>query len=176
METNKRRIGMLRQWLNEDRITDIQKMVTNEDIETWLVEPKVKHTENCEYTRHCKWHEENNKHLCHCPKYTKEPIAVCLKCNLEFTTVLSDIDKCPECSGQIAFLDCLPKYPIAQDWDWRKEFREFFDKHLKPKKPTMKNLDRELLVNFIEKVRTQALDEKNVEINFLKGLLTNKVK
>lgn len=30
------RIGMLRQWLNEDRITDSKKMVTNEDIEDWL--------------------------------------------------------------------------------------------------------------------------------------------
>ena len=28
--------GMLRQWLNEDRITDTTKMVTNEDIEYWL--------------------------------------------------------------------------------------------------------------------------------------------
>ena len=30
------RVGMLRQWLNEDRITDTSKMVTNEDIEYWL--------------------------------------------------------------------------------------------------------------------------------------------
>jgi hypothetical protein len=143
METNKKRIGMLRQWLNEDRITDIQKMVTNEDIETWLVEPKVKHTENCEYTRHCKWHEENNKHLCHCPKdTTEEP---------NWTT------------GSTEFF-LKPKDSIAQDWDWRKEFREFFDKHLKPKKPTMKNLDRELLVNFIEKVRTQALEEQKEKV------------
>lgn len=31
----KKNISMLRQWLNEDRITD-KKMVTNEEIETWL--------------------------------------------------------------------------------------------------------------------------------------------
>jgi hypothetical protein len=31
-----RNIGMLRQWLNEDRITDPKKMVTNEDIKHWL--------------------------------------------------------------------------------------------------------------------------------------------
>ncbi len=30
------KLGMLRQWLNEDRITDISKMVTNEDIKHWL--------------------------------------------------------------------------------------------------------------------------------------------
>ena len=31
-----RNIGMLRQWLNEDRITDTKKMVTNKDIEDFL--------------------------------------------------------------------------------------------------------------------------------------------
>lgn len=30
------RIGMLRQWLNEDRIKDAKRFVTNEDIELWL--------------------------------------------------------------------------------------------------------------------------------------------
>ena len=30
------KIGMLRQWLNEDRITDPKKMVTNEDIKHWI--------------------------------------------------------------------------------------------------------------------------------------------
>lgn len=30
------RISMLRQWLNEDRITDPNKMVTNDDILVWL--------------------------------------------------------------------------------------------------------------------------------------------
>ncbi len=32
----KQKIGLLRQWLNEDRITDISKMVTSDDLETWL--------------------------------------------------------------------------------------------------------------------------------------------
>ena len=31
------KIGMLRQWLNEDRITEPKKMVTNEMIEHWLL-------------------------------------------------------------------------------------------------------------------------------------------
>lgn len=35
-EKLKQNIGMLRQWLNEDRITDISRMVTNEDILMWL--------------------------------------------------------------------------------------------------------------------------------------------
>lgn len=29
-------VGMLRQWLNEDRITDTEKMVKNEDIIYWI--------------------------------------------------------------------------------------------------------------------------------------------
>lgn len=29
-------IGMLRQWLNEDRIDDPNKMVTNEQVQQWL--------------------------------------------------------------------------------------------------------------------------------------------
>ena len=30
------KIGFLRQWLNEDRITDVNKMVDNEQIKYWL--------------------------------------------------------------------------------------------------------------------------------------------
>ena len=30
-------IGPLRQWLNEDRITDPKKMVSNENLESWLL-------------------------------------------------------------------------------------------------------------------------------------------
>lgn len=33
--------------------------------------------------------------------------------------------------------------------EWKDELREFFDKNLKAKKPTMMNLERELLVNFM---------------------------
>lgn len=36
--------------------------------------------------------------------------------------------------------------------EWADEFREYFDKALKPKKPTMGNLDRELCVDFISKL------------------------
>lgn len=38
----KPRIGFLRQWLNEDRITELDRMVTNEQIETMLYEPDQK--------------------------------------------------------------------------------------------------------------------------------------
>jgi hypothetical protein len=31
-----RRIGMMRQWLNEDRITDPKKMITSEDLIYWI--------------------------------------------------------------------------------------------------------------------------------------------
>lgn len=33
------KIGQMRQWLNEERITDPKKMVTNEEILFWLKEP-----------------------------------------------------------------------------------------------------------------------------------------
>lgn len=39
------------------------------------------------------------------------------------------------------------------------EFREYFDKNLKPKKPSMKNLDREVLVEFLRKVDRDAQEE-----------------
>ena len=32
----KRNIGLLRQWINEDRIDDPDKMITNEQIKNWL--------------------------------------------------------------------------------------------------------------------------------------------
>lgn len=35
-EARYRGIGTLRQWLNEDRITDPERMVTNEQLEHWL--------------------------------------------------------------------------------------------------------------------------------------------
>ena len=36
MKTTELAISMLRQWLNEERITDSKKMVTNEEIKHWL--------------------------------------------------------------------------------------------------------------------------------------------
>jgi len=45
MKTNQTAIGMLRQWLNEDRIDDPKKMVTNEQIEMWLALDPLKEEE-----------------------------------------------------------------------------------------------------------------------------------
>ena len=36
MKTTELAIGMLRQWLNEERITDSKKMVTDWEIKHWL--------------------------------------------------------------------------------------------------------------------------------------------
>jgi len=36
VEERNKSISLLRQWLNEDRITDIKKMVTNEEILIWF--------------------------------------------------------------------------------------------------------------------------------------------
>lgn len=39
------------------------------------------------------------------------------------------------------------------------EFREYFDRCLKPKKPTMKNLDREICINFITTLLEKQREE-----------------
>ncbi len=39
-EVLQKNIGMMRQWLNEDRITDGDKLVTNADLEHWLINKK----------------------------------------------------------------------------------------------------------------------------------------
>lgn len=41
MEEIKKNIHLLRQWLNEDRIDDPKKFVTNEQIEKWLLTKKT---------------------------------------------------------------------------------------------------------------------------------------
>jgi len=41
---------------------------------------------------------------------------------------------------------------------WEEDFREYFDKTLKPKKPTMGNLDRELCIDFIGKQISKAVN------------------
>jgi len=45
--------------------------------------------------------------------------------------------------------------------NWEEQFREYFDKALKPKKATMKNLDRELCIDFIKKVVKYELERQN---------------
>lgn len=35
-EKQEKSLGLMRQWLNEERITDPQKMVTNEDLKIWF--------------------------------------------------------------------------------------------------------------------------------------------
>lgn len=41
MDEIKKRIGFLRLWLNESRIDDPKKMVTNEELEYWLLPEKM---------------------------------------------------------------------------------------------------------------------------------------
>lgn len=56
--------------------------------------------------------------------------------------------------------------------NWEEEFREYFDKTLKPKKPTIKNLDRELCINFISNLLTKKDQEHKaeLEIAYNKGM------
>jgi len=43
--------------------------------------------------------------------------------------------------------------------DWKEEFREYFDKVLKAKKPTIENLDREILVNAVSRILKSKQEE-----------------
>lgn len=47
-------------------------------------------------------------------------------------------------------------YPSDGTNVWEEEFRGYFDKCLKPKKTTIKNLDREIIVDFIKKEITKS--------------------
>ena len=47
---------------------------------------------------------------------------------------------------------------------WESDLREFVDKAMKPKKPTMKNLERELLVDFVRRVESHTIERIRKEI------------
>lgn len=53
--------------------------------------------------------------------------------------------------------------PLSTEEEWKAELREFVDKVFKPKKPGMKNLEREILVDFVDRqksyTRKEALQE-----------------
>lgn len=51
--------------------------------------------------------------------------------------------------------------------EWADELREYFDRHLKAKKPGMKNLDREILVDFVRKT---LASHNNSLVERLEGL------
>ncbi len=48
--------------------------------------------------------------------------------------------------------------------DWEKELSEYIDKTLKPKKPGIKNLDREIVIDFVRKLLDQRTKEVIDEI------------
>ena len=60
---------------------------------------------------------------------------------------------------QCGELENHPSHILSQppEGEWRAEFREYFDRCLKPKEPTMRNLDRELCIDFIEKRISTAI-------------------
>ena len=75
MKINKRNIGMLRQWLNEDRITDPKKMVTDKQLEFWLKDVvKIKKNKGGNMKTKHKWHSFfMGKGKCHyCGKTEEE--------------------------------------------------------------------------------------------------------
>ena len=63
MKYSEQNIGFLRQWLNEDRITDPKKMISNEDIKHWL-----KPSEECK----CIDRGNGASYYGDCPKHIKE--------------------------------------------------------------------------------------------------------
>jgi len=75
MKTNQTAIGMLRQWLNEDRIDDPKKMVTNEQIEMWLALDPLKEEEGECRIKSCTGDSECLEHCpcdCHQEKETEK--------------------------------------------------------------------------------------------------------
>lgn len=48
--------------------------------------------------------------------------------------------------------------------EWKEEIREYFDITLKAKKPTMKNLERELLVNYFGNLLTSQRTKDRAEL------------
>lgn len=67
--------------------------------------------------------------------------------------------------GRACWADNCPCHSPAKDQresvsgeEWKVELREFFDKFLKPKKQTMKNLERELLVDFVRAERQKEYE------------------
>lgn len=78
----------------------------------------------------------------------------CAKCGYERAMTEGEAEIAAELDKMFDELDRVE----GGGWDWPTEFREYFDKTLKPKKPTMGNLDRELLVDFIRKVEAVAVE------------------
>lgn len=79
---------------------------------------------------------------------------------------------CAQCSPSLGMF-CLEGQRLrghkVTERDWRDEFREYFDKTLKPKKPTMGGLDRELCINFIENLLSHHLEAER-EKSYRTGL------
>lgn len=48
--------------------------------------------------------------------------------------------------------------------EWEKELRDFIDTVFKPRKAGPKNLDRELIIDFVRRIRTDAKKEERAEI------------
>ena len=58
--------------------------------------------------------------------------------------------------------------PLPSVEERKEELRTYFDKLLKPKKPTMKNLDREILADWLDNVLTQ--DRNQAYTSLVKGI------
>lgn len=98
---------------------------------------------------------ESHKQCCLCDTVFPEP-------------TMSEEDCCGECrmkdSGapdetQYHCINTKCKYchlESSMSEEWEEEFRKYFDKTLKPKKQTIKNLDREIIIDFIRKLLLKA--------------------
>jgi len=96
MKTNQTAIGMLRQWLNEDRIDDPKKMVTNEQIEMWLALDPLKEEEGECRIKSCTGDSECLEHCpcdCHQEKET-EKYPCCDHTNVQYPYHMECTCKC----------------------------------------------------------------------------------
>jgi len=91
-------------------------------------------------------------------KTEEESKAVCLECGLKFTTWISESKKCPECEGQMAFFDYLPKEVSVDEEKCACDFsREGHGKYICQKHYNEKKIRADLLAELKEKVEGEKI-------------------
>jgi hypothetical protein len=79
---------------------------------------------------------------------------------------------CEKCRSYDAYVnaydcetdECPCHSPQEKKEGWEEEYREYFDKTLKPKKPTMNGLDREITIDFIKRIISSTLSSDRERI------------
>lgn len=109
-------------------------------------------------THYCEYKIGGAKCECKCTCPTKKALAQ------------PQEEECSECGsrneGQTGEYPCK-KCGLPGLWDgepWEEELRDYIDKTLKPRKPGMKNLDREIIIDFVRQTVAKAKAEERGRI------------